>query len=244
MAQIQYTFKRYEQKYLLTAARYEELMPELRRQMVEDRYGRYPICNIYYDTEDYKLIRASVEKPAYKEKFRIRSYGVPDRDSVVFAEIKKKYNGVVYKRRVASPPAEIERFITGGVPLPEDPQIQREIRWLLQAYRPEPRVFLGYERVALTGKEDSSFRITFDQNLRYRTYDLDLCKGVNGTQVLGDGDDRIIMEIKTAAAAPLWLVSLLSGQGIYPTSFSKYGTCYLRHIAGRQLSERKVLYAR
>ena len=78
----------------------------------KDAYGAYTICNIYYDTGDWRLIRKSLEKPVYKEKLRVRSYGVPMGDDKVFVELKKKYDGVVYKRRVAMTAAR--RFFKSG----------------------------------------------------------------------------------------------------------------------------------
>ena len=45
--------------------------------MSVDSYGKHTIGNVYYDTDTYELITRPVEKPKYKEKFRIRSYGIP-----------------------------------------------------------------------------------------------------------------------------------------------------------------------
>ena len=170
MEQVQHSFERYEKKYLLTPAQYEALLPRLRERMTEDEYGMY---NIYYDTEDYSLIRTSLSRPAYKEKFRLRSYGVPGERSLVFAEIKKKFDGVVYKRRVEGEPETIQAFVDQGKSLPADSQIQREITCFLKRYHPEPRVFIAYERLALAGKEED-LRITFDRNIRWRDRELDL----------------------------------------------------------------------
>ena len=132
----QHTFKRYEKKYLLTPEQYGRILPELGREMREDEYGQYTICNIYYDTQSFELVRASMAKPVYKEKFRLRSYGVPDREGVIYAEIKKKYDGVVCKRRVAACPDDIQAFITEGRRLDEDREIQQEIRCFFDRYHP------------------------------------------------------------------------------------------------------------
>lgn len=235
MKQFQYVFQRYEKKYLMSPEQYQMLYRELREHMEDDVYGQYTICNIYYDTPDYALIRASVEKPAYKEKFRLRSYGVPDSQSVVFAEIKKKFNGIVYKRRIGENPENIDLFLKAGADIGADLQISREIRWFLQKYQPNPRVFIGYERTALAGTEDSGLRITFDRNLRWRDDALTLEAGDEG-QALLEGD-MIIMEVKVPVSVPLWLASALSRAAVRPGSFSKYGTCYQKHIASRLFSE-------
>ena len=231
----QHTFKRYEKKYLLTPEQYGRILPELGREMREDEYGQYTICNIYYDTQSFELVRASMAKPVYKEKFRLRSYGVPDREGVIYAEIKKKYDGVVCKRRVAACPDDIQAFITEGRRLDEDREIQQEIRCFFDRYHPQPKVFIGYDRMALAGREEPELRITFDRNIRWRGDALDLCAGDRGKPVLPDGG--IVMEVKVLQAAPLWLAHVLSENRIYPVSFSKYGTCYRRHIAARQFQK-------
>ncbi len=225
MGEIQSSFKRYEKKFLITEEQYEKLIPVLRTKMNEDKYGEYTICNIYYDTDSYDLIRTSLDKPVYKEKIRIRSYGVPKPDDKIFAEIKKKYDGVVYKRRIAASYDEIKTFITQQKLIPNnDIQIQKEILFLMNLYNPKPKAFIGYDRSALAGKDDSELRVTFDRNIRWRNKDLDLCLGDYGEPVMKDG--KIVMEIKISSAMPLWLSQALSENLIYPASFSKYGTCY------------------
>ena len=99
MVKIQNQFKRYEIKYLLDARQYESVRRTMQGRTVGDEYGKSTICNIYYDTPDRRLIRRSLEKPVYKEKMRLRSYGTPHGDDRVFIELKKKYESVVYKRR-------------------------------------------------------------------------------------------------------------------------------------------------
>ena len=98
-----YTFERRELKYRITDAQRAALEAAFDARMVPDEHGESTICNIYYDTADYRLIRASLEKPAYKEKLRLRSYGVTEPGGEVFLELKKKYKGIVYKRRITPP---------------------------------------------------------------------------------------------------------------------------------------------
>ena len=229
-----HSFERYEKKYILTRAQYEAILPEIEQYMVMDVYGKYTICNIYYDTQNYDLIRQSLKKPYYKEKFRVRSYGVPESDAHIFAEIKKKSADIVYKRRVDATPGEIDAFLCEGRPLPDNKQIQNEIRWFMSQNRPSPKVFIGYDRTAYAGIEDPEFRLTFDRNIRYRLHDLDLRSGDYGEPLTDD--DTIIMEVKVKDAMPLWLVPILSENRIYPGSFSKYGACYERFIAREAFS--------
>ncbi|MCM1189736.1 MAG: polyphosphate polymerase domain-containing protein [bacterium] len=229
MAGIQYIFKRYEKKFLLTREQYKAFVSGIGKWMTEDEYGIHTVCNIYYDTDNYDLIRTSIDSPLYKEKFRIRSYGVPGSSDTVYAEIKKKFNGIVYKRRVAATPFEVQRFLGGSRIAHEDAQIQREIQWFLHKYNPTPKVFIGYERVAFVGRENPELRITFDWNIRWRQNELNLRAGMAGMPVLAE--DRIVMEIKLVQAMPLWLAALLSELRIYASGFSKYGVCYRKHLA-------------
>lgn len=229
MAKIQYSFQRYEKKFILTPGQYRQLLPLLEPWMEADKYGEYTICNLYYDTDAFELIRTSVSRPPYKEKFRLRSYGVPGEKDKVFGEIKKKFDGVVYKRRVAAPLDEMERFLAGGVLSHESSQIQREIHWFLRCHPIRPQVFIGYDRAAYAGREDPALRLTFDRNIRWRTRELDLRAGDHGDPVLLH--ERVIMEIKIPQAVPLWLVQALDRVKAYPASFSKIGTCYQLHLA-------------
>ena len=240
MANIQSCFKRYEKKYCLTLAQQQAILQGMRPYMKKDAYGQYIICNIYYDTDDWRLIRTSLEKPLYKEKLRVRSYGTPAPDGDVFVEIKKKYDGVVYKRRITAPADEVDFLLSGFCPAGSQGQIGREIRWFQRQNRTRPKVFIGYDRLAFAGVDDPDLRITFDTNIRWRTTDLDLRCGDYGAPLGGYGD--VLMEIKIPGTAPLWLGHLLSTAGVFSTSFSKYGTCYSRHILGAAQTEPKEVF--
>lgn len=228
---MQFCFKRYEKKYMLTSNQLTQMMAGIKDYMRADEFGRYTICNIYYDTDDFRLIRASLEKPVYKEKLRMRSYGVPGSRDEVFVELKKKFDSIVYKRRTVMEAADAVSYLhSGAVPKRED-QICHEIDWFMRTYRPKPKVFIAYDRTAFAGIEAPELRLTFDTNLRWRTRDLDLRAGDDGELLLPS--DQILMEIKIPGTTPVWLAHLLSGIDAFPTSFSKYGTCYQRNILGR-----------
>ena len=228
---LQQSFKRVEKKYLLTPQQYDALLDGMTPYMKADEYGRYTICNIYYDTDNFQLIRTSLEKPVYKEKLRLRSYGTPTDEQKVFVEIKKKFDHVVYKRRAVMECAEAAAYLSGTSRPARESQILHEIDWFLKAYRPVPKVFIAYDRVALAGIDNDELRVTFDTNLRWRATDLDLRKGDHGQLILPE--DRILMEIKIPGTAPLWLSHLLSEVQAFPASFSKYGTCYTQHLCAQ-----------
>ena len=228
-----YTFGRRELKYCITDAQRAALEAAFGARMVPDEHGESTICNIYYDTADYRLIRASLEKPAYKEKLRLRSYGVTEPGGEVFLELKKKYKGIVYKRRITLPEDAAGEFIAGRAPLGEHGQIGREIEYFTAFYAPLlPAVHLSYERSAWFSREDRDLRITFDKNIRFRQEDVSLTLPAGGRRILSEGES--LMEIKAAAALPLWLVSELDALGIYQSTFSKYGEAYKVILAGAQ----------
>lgn len=228
MAKVQKSFQRTEKKYLLQHSEYETLRQELAPYMEEDAYGLSLIMSLYYDTEHFDLIRQSLEKPAYKEKLRLRSYGVPKDEDPVFLEIKKKSEGVVYKRRVTLSAREAMDYLAGGEKPAGKGQIMEEIHWMRRRYAPKPAAVISVDRLALFGKEDNALRVTFDFDPRGRMDDLDLRLGDRGEPLLPDG--MVLMELKVNGAAPIWLAEILSRRKIYPRSFSKYGTCYRREL--------------
>ncbi len=225
----QSVFKRYELKYLLTPAQKQAVLAAMEPYMQLDQYGRTTIRNLYYDTDNYRLIRQSIEKPVYKEKLRIRSYGPATADSRVYVELKKKYQSVVYKRRVGLPYDEALAWLAGQEHCHKHSQICQEVDYFLHYYgRLRPTVFLSYEREAYHTKEPSDFRITFDENILVRQEALTLTGEACGTPILPE--DRTLLEIKCSAGIPLWLTEVLSRENIYRTSFSKYGTAYCNLI--------------
>lgn len=225
---IQKVFNRYEKKYMLTRQQYEAIRQRLEPCMEEDQYGLHTIRNIYYDTEDDELIRTSLEKPKYKEKFRVRCYGEPNAESNYFLEIKKKYKGIVNKRRIVMKPQEAKAYLENGEKPKEQSQIFREVDYVWNHYQLMPKVYLAYDRIALFGKEDAEFRVTFDQNIRSRDFDLLLEKDTDTTKLLKDG--YYLMEVKIFNAMPLWFVKVLTELEIHSTSFSKYGNVYRRNL--------------
>ncbi len=219
------TFERTEKKYSVNDEQYRLLKAVLDEHMREDVYGSYTICNIYYDTPNNDLVRRSIEKPVYKEKLRLRTYGVATDDSNSFLEIKKKYKGVVFKRRILLPLREAMAYLEQGRPPAETGQIFSEIDYFICYYGVVPKMYLAYDRIALTGAgAESGLRITFDTHIRSRTDRLDLREQDDGEPLLPEG--QWVMEIKAPGAMPLWLTSLLTEQKIYPSSFSKYGNAY------------------
>lgn len=226
---VQEIFKRYEKKYLLTEEEFGRLMLTIGGVLELDAYGRHQISNIYFDTPDYLLIRRSLEKPVYKEKLRLRAYGreiLPD--SPVFPELKKKYDSVVYKRRIQMSLKEARACFYDGAESERQDQIFRELYFTMKRYSLKPMAYIGYQREAYTCCLDPELRLTFDRNILGRRVALELSLGSFGQQILDEG--MVLMEIKAAGAVPLWLGRILSELRIFPGSFSKYGAYYQKYI--------------
>lgn len=243
MADFITNFARYEKKYILTLPQYQTLQKKLAPHFTPDLYGAHTICSVYYDTWDYTLIQESLKHPVYKEKLRLRAYGRPDADSVVFLEIKKKFDGIVYKRRVALPMHAVPAWEETSLPPLQPPnpensaQIWAELRWMRARYAPMRRsCMIAYERVALTGRASDALRITFDYHVRFRTWQLDPQYGNSGTELLSG---LYLMEIKIPGAIPVFLARILEETGVHPARFSKYGAAYQNYIATCKTEGRK-----
>lgn len=221
----QTVFRRYEYKYLVTEEEAKRVLEHMGDSLEADKWGRSTVTSLYYDTPSYRLIRSSIEKPVYKEKLRLRSYGRAEGGSAVFLEIKKKYKSVVYKRRIRLTCDEAERYMAGNEPYEPSSQIAREIDCFKEYYGGlVPSVYVSGEREAYFGEGD--LRITFDRNILCRSTELTLKSDPYGMAILPEG--RLLMEIKTGFAMPLRLTEILTRERIYKTSFSKYGTFYIK----------------
>ena len=221
----QSVFQRYEYKYIISKKQKDKILEKMKEHMKEDVYGRTTIRNIYYDTDNYRLIRHSIEKPVYKEKLRVRSYSTVKDEDLVFLELKKKHKAIVYKRRVAIPYRLVDEWICNNKKLNLNTQIEREIKYFVDYYKNlKPHVFLSYEREAYVAFDEVDFRVTFDENILWRQEEISLTKEPFGQKILDD--DKVLMEIKTSRAIPLWMTHLLTEEKIYKRSFSKYGNAY------------------
>lgn len=221
----QMTFKRYELKYLLSQREKEQVLECMAEYMKPDAYGRSTIRNIYLDTDTFRLIRRSLEKPAYKEKLRLRSYRPVGPEDPVFVELKKKYQSVVYKRRLTFPEAFVMEYFRSEKALPAHSQIASEIGYFCEYYGGlHPAVFLSYDREAYYALDGSDFRVTFDENILHREQEISLGSRIYGSPLLGE--EQTLMEIKTSGGIPLWMSRALAQNRIFKTSFSKYGSAY------------------
>lgn len=245
------TFQRKETKYLISHEQCAAIKAGLSEHMCLDDYGKTRIDSLYLDTSDHALISRSLEKPLYKEKLRIRSYGAYSKAETVYVEIKKKYKGIVYKRRVRMSPEGINAYLAGtsyedaqrAYPIDGDPskdlmpgkiQIAREIdAFFMRHAGLEPAMMISCMREAWCPIDDQDTncvdRVTFDEDISY----VDLFEKSSVKRRAVTSSDLLVMEIKCAGGYPVWLCDLLSECGAYPRSFSKYGNAYKRVLAER-----------
>ena len=220
--------KRYEMKYIMSPEQTEYFKKSVEGHMKIDKFGLTSIASLYYDTPNYRLIRTSVEKPAFKEKIRLRSYGIATDTSPVFLELKRKAYGIVYKRRVQSTIPLVKKFFDCEGDICAGGQINREITAFRDYYQTlVPACMIIYDRVAYF-QPDGDLRLTIDHNPRYRYEDLDLRCSMDGTSLLKDG--YTILEVKVQQAVPLWLSDIITKGRIYKGSFSKYGEAYRQQL--------------
>lgn len=227
------TFKRGEKKFLLNAVQYARLTEGIKDKVQPDEFGRHTVLNIYCDNDYHESILKSISHPAYKEKLRLRCYGVPNDETTAFLEIKKKFKGIVYKRRVELPYIHAWDYLCGLKSLDMSAQQAREINYFKNRMSLKPYVFVGYDRVAMLGINDPELRITFDTNIRYRFEDLDLRLGDCGKLLIDDKNGDYVMEIKRADSFPLWLTDILTREKIYSSAFSKVGNVFIKSFEGR-----------
>lgn len=229
MGEFKDIFQRYETKYLLEDFQYLAIREKLENMAEVDEYGKTSILNIYYDTPNYRLIRNSLDKPVYKEKLRLRSYGVPNDDTRAFIEIKKKYEGIVYKRRIGMDYRKALLYLNEKKPIDKESQISHEIDYFKSFYKGlRPSMAISYDRIAMAGIDDPELRITFDENIRWRVDHLDLKYGNKGQSILKKGQH--LMELKIAGAMPVEMAKILDELSIRQVSFSKYGRGYLDYM--------------
>lgn len=236
----QNVFKRYEMKYLMTKEQQQRLLSAISPYIKPDTYGRSTNRSLYLDTSDMLLIRRSMERPCYKEKLRVRSYGVAKEDGPVFIELKKKCDGIVYKRRVSMDCCNARDYLLYGQQPPQPGQITAEIDYFMRIYGSlEPRVLLSYDRCSFVSRSDAQLRLTFDENILARTNELSLTSPIYGVDMLQP--DTVLLEVKTVMGLPEWLLGFLSENNLYKTSFSKYAAAYRRLIlAGEEGGYRYV----
>ena len=226
---MEYTFMRKEKKYLVTREQVSFLQKQLTQQMVIDRCEEYLVQNIYFDTPGWDIIRESIEKPFYKEKLRLRFYDQYNPESKGFLELKKKYDGIVYKRRMAFTLGRLQSGSIREIVSADDSQISNEIGFFLQNNAVSEKIHVSYRRTAYNKTGNGDFRVTFDRDISFQIINQrHNFSSDYGRQILSP--NQMIMEIKTSGAIPLWFSHTLSELKIFPVSFSKVGTCYRLHM--------------
>jgi hypothetical protein len=234
-------FQRYEQKYLLNGFQYHAVLSIMDGFACPDEYGQSTVYSIYYDNDNFEIAGKVSVKSVYKEKLRLRSYGIPRAGDTVYLELKKKINGLSYKQRIPLPFTGTAHYFDFKPANVHHNYILNEIQWFLHSYNPFPQFMISYDRLAFRGLENSALRITFDSNIRCGTAGLDFSQSPRGTLLL-DNDTRL-MEIKVDTSIPLSLSGHLADLNIFPVSFSKYRKAYEILLNENLLNNRELCYA-
>ena len=228
-------FNRYERKYVIDYDTYEKLLRDLKPYINMDKYakndGYYTISNIYYDTVDKLFHHERMERQRFRQKLRLRAYNDVSLDDLVFLEIKKKYKGLVNKRRTKIKLKDVYDFLSTKEDISVTPeyevsnqQILREMAFLKNFYDLVPTLVVAYERQAFFAIEDDDIRITFDKNVRRRKEDFRLENGSHGDLILNP--ELFILEVKLNGTLPLWLARILNEHMCVKRRFSKYSNSH------------------
>ena len=235
----QTTSRRGEIKYVLDDEQYHQLVSLIAPYVQPDTYPHSLITSTYFDTEDNRILRRSLEKPLYKEKIRVRSYGAHQKlDHYCFLEFKKKLRGTVYKRRVSMTFNEAYCYLGSGVrPYESLTYLNNDQRAVALGVLDEfdqalkrygmlaPSLAVSYHRISIREINTDSLRITFDRDIKWGLCPGQLALASPSHPLLENAS--CILEIKATTAVPLWLVEILDSLKIYPRSFSKIGKSYL-----------------
>ncbi len=233
-------FRRVEKKYIISKNEYLKIREEIDKYVKMDEYGKSTICNIYFDTDKYELISHSITKPYFKEKVRLRSYNVPNENSMVYLEIKRKEESIVGKRRIGMKLNDFNKYMNNNKLVSNSNiQIKNELDYYFDRLDLHEKMYISYDREAYFDKTNPDFRITFDSNIKARDYNLDLSKGSYGRFILEP--DKYIMEVKTLESIPLWFVKLLTECKVMPCGFSKYGEAYTQLVLGANTAKTCVV---
>jgi hypothetical protein len=234
-------FQRHEQKYLLNGFQYHAVLSILDGFACPDEYGQSTVYSVYYDNDDFEIAGKALGKLAYKEKLRLRSYGIPRPGDTVYLELKKKINGLSYKQRIPLPFTGTAQYLDFKSATIRHNYIFDEIQWFLHSYNPFPQFMISYDRLAFRGLENSALRITFDSDIRCGTEGLEFSQAPGGTPLLDDG--MYLMEIKVDTSIPLFLSGHLADFNIFPISFSKHRRAYESLLNENLLNNREQRYA-
>ncbi len=228
-------YSRYELKYVITEEQRhrlaEFLLDYMQPDVMGDDLGRYNITSLYYDTAEYKAYWDKIEGHKFRRKVRVRVYGnqTITEETPSFAEIKQRRNKTLQKKRVKMPLAAAQalcgagRTIETATATATEQAVIEEIQYLYYTLQLQPACVVSYDRQAFNGSQfDPGLRVTFDVNLRGRTYDLNLLSSGHAENHFFIPPGWCILEIKVNYRVPLWLTDIIAQQRCTLRRVSKY----------------------
>ncbi|GAA4239911.1 hypothetical protein GCM10022254_62620 [Actinomadura meridiana] len=225
-----HAFNRYEIKYLVDAAKVDDLRDELDRRLDRDDHSGdhgYGVWSVYYDTRALRFYWEKIEGLRFRRKLRVRHYGdrfAVDADTPVFVEIKQRVNRVTQKRRVQVPYRDALRLCDGRELVEHDPSQRaflEEVLGLVSRLDLCATTMTGYQRQAFVGRDaDVGLRVTLDQRIRGRDRDFHLAAETGNRFVVPP--HTAILEVKANDRVPYWLTDLTAERNLQVARVSKY----------------------
>lgn len=227
---------RLEYKFLIPESKIDQVRDALLPFVNIDEYaaGRekkeYTVRSIYFDSgklDDYRDKLAGIK---IRKKLRIRGYNELNGNSMVFLEVKRKYENNISKNRAPLLyndlpelllTADFERFLLKKKKYLDVQNDANKFFYSLISKNYIPVVLVVYEREAFFYKYDSTLRITFDKNLRSKPLPS-LTELYDDDNLKPSMRDNFILEIKFFNGYPTWLQSIVSKFNLQRRAISKY----------------------
>lgn len=227
-------------KYELTYGQYSQLRKVGYSHLVEAPAGVHGLSALYFDTDDFELIREFQTDGPYQELFRMRTSEVLMKESLVSMEIIKRFEGRASQRHVLIPYVNAQSYLLDYRQYVNEQsieaQISREIEYLVGGKSLAPKVVISSDRLIMNCTKKVPLEVEFDFNIRWRTSDFDLRKGNYGEFV--DPTLNVLMTIKSDGSYPGWFSELLQQLDVQPSTFSSLMVTYQEHLFNK---ENKIL---
>ena len=234
---------KFEYKYLVPIELLSELRTLISPFMEKDSYmemgvpSGYTVRSIYFDNSQYNDYHEKINGLKVRKKIRIRGYNEHIHKNIVYLEIKRKNNKLIYKQRAPVEyknlrklfnTSDTERYILTDNGFKN--AIENSQRFFFHIHKNSllPVVLAIYEREAYFGKFNHLLRVTFDKNIR-SSIQPDIHELFCEENITYSITNHFILEVKFGGIFPSWLSSIIGSLGLKLQAFSKYTTCLDEH---------------
>lgn len=215
---------RFEKKYILNNLQVEQLKHRLSPIMKLDPIlsGKefYSIRSLYFD--DYKdtCLKQVINGISERYKYRIRFYN--DNTDYIVLEKKYKINNMTKKTSVQITKEIVDGILKGNFVISKDnDKLLNEFYLMIRTRGFRPVVIIDYDRIPYV-YDAGCVRVTLDYNLSC-SYDFDnlFSDEIRRIPLMEEGNT--ILEVKYNDFIPDYIRFCLQLDGLYRTSYSKYG---------------------